>query len=165
MALVTEDGSQKSDAEAYITVAELKAYAEARDVSLTTINDTALEQMIRKTTAYIEARRSRFQGAKATDAQALEWPRAWVEVSGYAVASDAIPQEMKDAQCELALLVDSGEDIYPNITTSGRETGITVGPIRVDYDEGSQPRQPIWRKVEDLLRPLYNTGGLTMTRR
>lgn len=164
MALVIEDGSGLSNADSYLSAADARTYASNKGVTLDA-DDAVVEPQIRKAMAFLEGRYSRYQGEKATDDQALQWPRSWVWRYGYALDANTIPQELKDALAELVILIHGGLDIQPTITTGGRKDRVKVGPIDVSYDSDSQPRQPVFPTVEQLLRPLERSGNLTLHRR
>ena len=78
MSLICEDGSGKSDSESYISVADASSYHTARGntawAALAT--DALREAALRRATDYMrQAYRSRWQGYKVNEDQALDWPR------------------------------------------------------------------------------------------
>lgn len=105
MALVTTVGGASSDS--YATLAEYQAFAAAYGYTLSG-TDAADEVNLRKAVRYLDQAYI-WKGYRVTSTQALEWPRYVTEyVDNYAVPSDAIPQKIKDAQMEMAFLIQGG---------------------------------------------------------
>ena len=80
---------------------------------------------------------------------------------GTALADDAIPQSLKDAQTRLALEADSGVELLPNVPVGGRGSVIKekVGVVEVSYDSGYNNATPIFTAVNGLLKGLLKAGG------
>ena len=158
MTLIVEDGSIVTGAESYISVADASTYHTARGntawAALAT--DALREAALRRATDYMrQAYRSRWQGYKVNEDQALDWPRYDVEVEGYAVDSDIVPTEVKNACAELALRA-SAADLNPDLTQGvAREK---VGQIEVEYDKAS-PQFTRYRAIDALLSPYLKAGG------
>jgi len=158
MSLICEDGSGKSDSESYISVADASSYHTARGntawAALAT--DALREAALRRATDYMrQAYRSRWQGYKVNEDQALDWPRYDVEVEGYAVDSDIVPTEVKNACAELALRA-SAADLNPDLTQGVLSE--QVGSIQVTYDKAS-PQFTRYRAIDALLSPYLKAGG------
>jgi hypothetical protein len=158
MSLICEDGSGKSDSESYISVADASNYHTVRGntawAALTT--DALREAALRRATDYMrQAYRSRWQGYKVNEEQALDWPRYDVEVEGYAVDSDIVPTEVKNACAELALRA-SAADLNPDLTQGVLSE--QVGSIQVTYDKAS-PQFTRYRAIDALLSPYLKAGG------
>ena len=167
MALIVEDGTGKPDAESYISVAEATTYHSDRGNAAWALlaSDTAREQLLRKSTEYmVQAYRLRWLGSRTTDAQRLDWPRAWVALrdspSPYAaspgyVANNVVPSEVKAACAELALSASTGA-LAPNIGRTKSE--VQVGEIAVKYDETSS-EYTRYRAVDMMLGIYLNGSG------
>ena len=158
MAIVVEDGTGKSTAESYISVADASTYHTARGntawAALTT--DALREAALRKATDYMrQAYRSRWQGYRVNEDQALDWPRYDVEVEGYAVDSDIVPTEVKNACAELALKASSA-DLNPDLTQGVLSE--QVGSISVTYDKNS-PQRTRYAAIDAMLAPYLKAGG------
>ena len=158
MSLICEDGSGKSDSESYISVADASSYHTARGntawAALAT--DALREAALRRATDYMrQAYRSRWQGYKVNEDQALDWPRYGVEVEGYAVDSDIVPTEVKNACAELALRA-SAADLNPDLTQGVLSE--QVGSIQVTYDKTS-PQFTRYRAIDAILSPYLRAGG------
>ena len=158
MSLIVEDGTIVPGAESLTSVADATAYHAARGnaawAALAT--DTIREQCLRKGTDFMrQAYRSRWQGVKVDEDQALDWPRYDVVVDGYTVDSDIVPTEVKNACAELALRASAGDLLADQSQGVIREK---VGQIEVEYDRSS-PQQARYSAVESMLAPYLLAGG------
>lgn len=158
MAIVVEDGSGKSNSEAYISVSD----ATARLTSLgnnaawdALASDTLREQALRKGAEYIEARYGqRWKGTRSLSTQALSWPRIEVSANGWLLGSDVVPDPVANANADLALKSLSetlNEDLTRGIV---REK---VGPLETEYDAYA-PQAKRYPAIDGMLSP-YLTGG------
>ena len=141
----------------FATESELTAYALARGITIT----GAPSVLLLLAMDYLATLEERWHGSRTSAAQPLAWPRTGVYVYGTALADDAIPQSLKDAQCRLALDVDAGVELMPNVSVgaSGSVIEKTVDVVTVKYAEGYNNSQPIFVSVNGLLKPLMNTQG------
>jgi hypothetical protein len=158
MALIVEDGTGLSTAESYISVADASTYFTARAVTAWAALDTdALrEAALRKATEYMIATyRSRWQGTRKTEDQALCWPRYDVTVEWYLVADDSVPEIVKRACCELALKASTAE-LNPDLTQGVLEE--IIGPIKTVYDKNS-PQRIRYAAIDAMLAPYLKAGG------
>ena len=173
MALVVENGTGLSNADAYVSVADCSTYFTNRQGS-TAWNDAAVtdddrEAAIRNATAYLDRRyRTIWRGRRVYKDQALAFPRQDIQdTDGFAVVSDALPQELVDACCEGAVLALS-EDLLPDISNAGiiSEESVSVGSVRSTTKyEGGKSQVKKYRKIETLLRGLLrNTGTIQIER-
>lgn len=128
MAIIVENGSIVTNANSYVSEAELAAYATARGVTLT--GDQ--EVLLIKAMDYIEGQN--FKGVKWTRDQPLQWPRNDVWLDGYLLDASSIPQLLKNAQMEAAISIDGSVDPLADIPRL--ESSVTVGPISVSYEKG-----------------------------
>ena len=110
MALVIEDGTGVVGANSYLTVAELRAYANLRGLTLP-IGDSEVEVLLVKATDYLELKA--YIGDRASDDQGLSWPRTSV-TDPYWKYTDTIPTCLKTAQSLLAVEVQNG-DLTPAV--------------------------------------------------
>ena len=141
----------------YSTATELAAYATARGLEIAGDSDVLLVGAM----DYLATLEDRWQGERASPSQPLAWPRTGVYVYGTALADDAIPQSLKDAQCRLALDVDAGIALLPTVPVGGRGSVIKekVDVVEVSYDSGYNNSQPIFTAAMGLLKPLMKAGG------
>lgn len=134
---------------AYGTAAEADAYFSARGITAWTGTDAAKEAALVRGCDYLERRYAgRWAGVKATDAQALAWPRSYVsDLDGYSYDSDEIPTKLKYANFEAALLVIGGTDLEPVLERGGapvREM-VKAGPVETEteYSAGAPARSVV----------------------
>ena len=104
--LIIEDGTGVANANSYATDAELKAYANLRGKSVPATQPER-ESLLILAMDYIESYRKQFKGIKTDYTQSLQWPRVDAYIDGYQVDSASIPQELKNAQMEAALIGNS----------------------------------------------------------
>jgi hypothetical protein len=111
LTLIKEDGTGKSDANSYASVADGDAYHEGHlyAAAWTGATTEAKEAALVMATRLIDSL-FQFHGVKATGAQALQWPRedcpdpdANADAVGQRlVASNVVPKAVADAACETA---------------------------------------------------------------
>lgn len=161
MALIVEDGSGKSDAESYITVAAADARHTALGNAAWTGTDAVKEAALRKGAEYLEQRYSqRWRGTKLLRAQALSWPRYGAIVHGWDVDSDIVPAAVANACADLALKALSAT------LNADQERGIReeqVGPVRTVFDTYS-PQSNRYPAIDQMLAP-YLSGLNKLARR
>jgi hypothetical protein len=158
MSLTLEDGTGKSDAQSFVSVADFEAYAALRGISDLPAAEADKEVMLIKASDYISSLRGRFQGYKTSQTQALQFPRSGASLDGYELASDSIPQVLIDAQCELALAVHAGKDLMP--TNDGKVViSQKVGDLAKSFQPlGTVPKQEFTAALK-LLEPLFAASG------
>lgn len=82
-----------------------------------------------------------WNGSPATAEQALLWPRSgMVDKLGNELPDDVIPQGVKDAVCELALLALGGDRTTENPAAAQGLTSLTAGPVTLEW--GDNPQNP-----------------------
>ena len=142
----------------YASEAELSAYASAREIDIAGTPSTLLTKAI----DYLATLEDRWQGERTSPTQPLAWPRTGVYVYGTALADDAIPQSLKDAQCRLALDADAGVALLPTVSAGSKGSVIeetVFGAVSVKYAEGANNTQPVFTAAMGLLKPLMKAGG------
>lgn len=150
--IIQETGAGLSNANSYITVAELTTYADERGVTISAAEE---EDLLIQAMDYLES--LDYIGYRYTEAQALEWPRAEaVKKKIYWYDVDEIPQELKDAQCEIALAIDAGNSPLANVDR--RTTREKVGELEIEYSDGSASAVLV-RKINAKLKNLLVNGG------
>lgn len=123
---IVEDGTGKSTATAYISVAEFKQYWENRGTTFAE-SDSTIQGWINLSTEYIDAN-YKFQSYKTYETQALAWPRANVIITreNKIIDSSEIPNDLKNATAYLALQVKNFSTLF------GIDEGvqaISYGPV------------------------------------
>jgi len=158
MALIVEDGTGKSDAESYISVSDASTYFGNRGVVAwdAIATDTLREAYLRLATEYItQMYRERWQGARYTEDQALDWPRTGVVRDSWSVDTDEVPVEVQRACAELALKQSTGQ-LAPDLTQGVIRQKVDV--IEVEYDKAS-PQYTRYRAIDAMLKPYLNASS------
>ena len=141
----------------YASEAELAAYAAARGITVTGSQSVILTLAM----DFLATLEDQWQGVRTSASQPLAWPRTGVYVYDTALADDAIPQSLKDAQCRLALDADAGVALLPTVGAGSKGSMIeqTVDVITTKWAEGANNTQPVFTAAMGLLKPLMNAGG------
>lgn len=154
--LIVEDGTGKEDSNTYVDIAYADSYFAVRNNSVWPTYSTGQRKAaLIGGASYIEL--SNFIGTKNTAEQAMQWPRTGAKVDGFVIASDTIPKQLKDAQCEASLRVAAGE-IMADID-AGNVTEETVDVITVKYSDYSNAGINRYPAIESLLRKLVTSSG------
>lgn len=160
MPITVEDGSIVADANSYVTLAEVRAYATDRGVTLPTA-DTDLEPKLHLAMDWFEGYEFIGSRVDVTTPQELSWPRAGVVLDGVEIAETAIPTLVKKVIMQ-ATVDASIVELEP--TYGGTSTGqVKVKKLDVIEKEffksewGDQ--QPRLTKLIKMLAPLVG-GGL-----
>lgn len=174
MALEVEDGTGKAASNSYVSVAEYRAYAEARGVVLP-IDDAEVEVQLVQAMDYVESFRAKYQGHKTwprpdmdvshPHAQALQFPRTGVVLDcNYNLPDNVIPQELKQTQMQAAMEIHNGLVLMPS--SDGRVVKKEkVDVIETEYmtaqdiGSGAVVGSPSFPLLEALLAPLFNACG------
>ena len=165
LTLIKEDGTGKVDANAYANAADGDAYhdghlyASAWTGAILADKEKALAMATRLIDGQFQ-----FDGVKANEAQALQWPRAgchdpdadgW---NGGTVADNTVPKAVMEATCEMArelLIVDR--------TAAPVGEGLKYyndGSVQTGYDKGD--RRPVISHVAQAL--LMKFGSLVKSK-
>lgn len=154
MALVVEDGTGISNANAYVSVTDADAYFAARNNTSWAARSTPdKEKGILYATSFLDSQ-FYWYGHISKSEQALGWPRILVyDTEGRSLPSSIVPQRVKDATCELAL---EGLDkpLSPSLARGGAVKRQKVSSLEIEYFEraSSDRTFPIVRQI---LRGLY----------
>lgn len=156
MAVIAEDGTIVVDANSYVTTAEATSYFLGRLNSDGYDNATDLvkEKALRTATLYLDSRVRWIGYVKdQVTPQKLAWPRVYddtVDVpEDILVLGSSIPQDLKNAQCELALyLINNDEPSESNSLDS-----IKVGSLSIDFNEFEESKMipdNVWSMISYL---------------
>jgi hypothetical protein len=171
MALVVEDGTIIAGAESYLSTTDYDNYLTARGrVHTGSPTVTQKEQWLRIACQQMEARyRLLWKGSKRNDSlavayQPLSWPRTdVVDEDEIEIDDQTIPQLVKNAQAEIAWLVESGRSF---VTTEVKASDVqvtseSVGPISVSYSQSTQ-HTSTFPLIDQMLVPLANVSGVSV---
>jgi hypothetical protein len=176
MAFVVEDGTGRSDANSYCSVADADTYHATYTLSAqwAAAAPAAKENALVLATQYLDARyggrwlgyRAHGYGEDSSHEQALDWPRIGAyDADGWPHDEDVLPVRLVQATCEVALRVLLGDDLLGTVTAPGglRSESVTVGPVSESRSYvGSKPYGYLYPKIEALVRPLICAGGQVM---
>jgi hypothetical protein len=130
-------GGASSDS--YVTEVEYLDYANKMGWTVTTGQETNL----RAARQYLD-RAYIWRGDRVTSTQALAWPRIITGyVDGFSVSSATIPQPIKDAQMEMAYLLQSGATPFATLENGAvtrKKEKVDVIEEDTTYSESSRER-------------------------
>jgi hypothetical protein len=155
--LVVEDGTGLSTANTYISNADADTYfgshlyATDWTGASEANQDIALAHATRELDDYIK-----FEGTKATETQALQWPRYDIHIDGYYVENTTIPQQLKDATAEYAKWLLNSDRTAEEDTLGF--TSLSAGSLRMDIDPGDR-KSTIPKVVQQMLSEIGGAIG------
>lgn len=165
MALIVETGSGVTGANTYASRAAFLAYALARGVDID--DDDPADVLLIKAMDYLNGIPG-WLGTTVISFQPNAWPRKWVYVGCDEWSATAIPPDVVNAQCALAMISNDGIDLLPVYDfTGGLVLEDTVGPITTKYSDkfGPAAGTPDMPAVRSLLRKWINRPiGLNLVR-
>jgi hypothetical protein len=168
MALVIEDGSNVSGAEAYADAAALDAWALKVWGAALTGDDDAKEAAIRRAVAWLDAQAWVGTRANGRD-QSLAWPRKnAIDADLYKIGETEIPNELITGQHILARAeLTSPGVLSPDVTLSGNKVLTEVKGIV--WTPQSAPNtveaaRPVITMAMDAIKGLLVNGGRTGSR-
>lgn len=157
MALDTTIGGASSDS--YATLAEYTARATAMGWTLTG-TDAAKEANLRRAAVLVDSLWLQFAlGYRQYQTQAREFPRVIVGlVNGWPVDVDSIPQAVKDAQMEMAYLIQGGADPVATIDGVVASKRVKAGPVESETVYLGGKGRAAYPGISALLRPYMGAG-------
>ena len=108
MTIIVEDGSIVENANSYMSVAEIKTFAEDRGYTLPA-TDPEIEKLVIRSMDYLESLSDKYLGSKTEVEQELQWPRTSVFIDGFEVHANFIPPALKRALAQAVVDSQSGE--------------------------------------------------------
>lgn len=160
MALIVETGQVVAGANCYVSLEDCTSYHQLRGNSAWTGADTDKETAIVRAAQYLNG--LNWQGYKTNFRNPLAWPRNEVVLEGgnylsYPDYSDSyfpsneVPQEVIDANCELALRALTS-NLNPDLDRGGMIIREKVDVLETEYAPGAPPG---WTRptVDTLLAP------------
>lgn len=158
MAIVTTVGDQTANS--YITVAEYETFWTERNVTFSH-STAAKEAELVKAADYIN-REYAFVGERQFRYQAMAWPRLTgvILVKDWPIDPDTVPQDIKDAQAELAYLINQGTNPFATVEGGAkvREKN-KAGPVETEVEYTNFRETPRYVAIEGLLSPYTVYGG------
>lgn len=160
--LVVETGQIVAGANTFVDLPDARTQIEALGLTLDSDDEKAKAQL---TQGYYQLKRSyqsRLKGQLVSQEQTGIMPRLYVEANGFSVDSDAIPQDIINAQLAYADSINRGADL--NQTAKGQEVSSESldGVGSKTYKSGSSSRTtPLVPAVTQWLQPYMKSNGLT----
>jgi hypothetical protein len=173
--LVVEDGTGLANANSYVSLVEADTYftnqgtAGAAWAAPDALKNEYLANACTALDAVFGRNYISYLRASDTTIQSLLWPRENVwDRHNRRIPAGGIPQEVKDAQCELALLLQSGVDLFPegNPNNNLLSESVAIGEISQSYTLQRQAAEQAtyegFRKVELILWPILKPKARKM---
>lgn len=134
LTLIVENGEIVDGANTYISLADAETYFEGR------LHKSAWDEAteVNKKATMVQATRIldqyvKWYGSKVKSAQDRQWP-----MTGYAnIDSNAIPIEIKDAECELSLVLLL-QDTQAISETAGYKSIAVAGTVNLEIDKSDR---------------------------
>lgn len=163
MAIVTEDGTGLSNAQAYCDYAYFQAYVTERGITHSHSQAQIEAALVIAAKDWIDGQHT-FIGEKLVSTQALQFPRLFSDTTTY---PDAFPADIKLANAKAAwlqlqglLLVDQSALSLSGAVTSESKA---VGPLSksVTYESGTSQMyaRVLPKDLTNLLKPYLLSGG------
>lgn len=169
MALIVETGTGAADAQSYASAADSNAYMAVLGVLSWDARDDELKEAdLARATAYMQQMYGgRWLGLRVTATQALDWPRADVQIADVKAAAGTalyyettvVPAAVKRACIELAYRASTGELLADQQRAVSMEQ---IGPLVTKYEKGSSAAVK-FPAVDLILKPLLKPSGLSVT--
>lgn len=138
MSLIIEDGTQVTGATSYLTLVQARAYATARNITLSA-DDAVLEGQVLQAMDFLESYSSKFKGELVARAQPLSWPRSGVVIESWSWNSNEIPRQVLNALYALIMEVHAGEDLFnPSAAALPTVKKRLEGAVAVEYANPGQ---------------------------
>lgn len=122
IAIVVEDGTGLSNSNAYVSVAQVKEFADLRGITLPD-NDDDVARLIIRATDYIGSFECKFCGDRSNASQALAFPRT---IGG-------MPSQLLPLTTHMASALNDGFDPWAVTSNTDLVTEETVGPITTKF--------------------------------
>jgi len=157
MALILEDGTGVTDADAYVPISDVDTYAaNYGKTGWDALNSADKEIHIRRATKFIDNKYP-FPGTPLKSTQGLFFPVQKLTIRGHAVTG--IPRSLKDATCELAIISANGTDLVESVAARAYTyRKVKVGDVEKVERFDSVNNQNIFHSVELLLAPLLGVS-------
>ena len=158
MALIIEDGTNVENASSFATVAECRAFATGRGLTLPT-EDADVEILLITAADYLNSIEQQFQGLRYfySNGQPLCFPREDIYEFDRYIGGE-IPTALKNAQCQLA--IDAGSNDL-QAAGNGREViEKKTGPLTTKWAQsGNTAPQYHPTAALALLKPLFKPSN------
>lgn len=163
MALIVEDGSNVTDADAYISLVDAEAYYLAYNGAAWAGDDEDKEAAIRRATRYLDNLKWKGQRVNGR-AQSLDWPRyAVTDCDGSRIPASEIPIEVQRANALLAFYEkDVPNGLNPNVNLMTLAKREKVDVIEIEYRDTAgtvNNAKPVVTSAMDMIGCLTLSGN------
>lgn len=156
MALITTIAA--ADADSYATLAEYTARAAAMGWTLAD-TDAANEINLRRA-AVVNDKIYSFIGMKQYQFQARSWPRLVDDlVDDWPIDPDTVPGAIKDAQMEMAFLIQGGADPLATVQAGIKRKREKIDVIEEETEYSGALTLPRFTAVDRILRDYVRAGA------
>lgn len=153
--LIVEDGSRPIGANTYASVADADTYhADRGFAAWADATDDEKATALIKATDYLNG--LSWTGRKVA-MRPMAWPRVDVEVDGYAVGSDEVPDAIVNACCYMAGEFVGGAD--PLAAQDRALSSMKVGSVEMAWEQGSNAA-PQYPALKAILRGLIMSDNV-----
>lgn len=154
-------------ADSFASLAEYTDRASAMGWTLVASTTTQEQNLRRACVALNTMWLQKAYGFRQYKLQTLEFPRLYMPlVKGWQILPDTIPQDIKNAQMELAYLIQNGADPLATLTATISEKTVKAGPVESTTKYLGGLGIPQFRVVSLILRPyLQSSDGQAMMAR
>jgi hypothetical protein len=158
MTLLVESGTGVAGANTYITLEDFQTHCEDRGRSYSSYTEEQQEAALVRMGDYLNS--LSWKGVRTKLTQSMSWPRYGTEVGGsewnrlefpatqwvgvldqdgWYLATDAVPPQVVDAQCEGAWLILTGSELEPSLDRGGQVIREKYDVIEFEYAKGAPP--------------------------
>jgi len=151
MAFTVETGAIVPNANAYVSVAEFRAFFTDRGTDTSDYDDTQAQAAIIKATDYVDKRYGpKFVGSKRDSDQSLQWPRLDAfDRQGDYIKSDSVPLTLKKAIYEYAYLALKLVDLLPVPAPLFNKVNLTTGETDLNRGGMLQREKSVVGPIEE----------------
>ena len=164
MAFVVEDGTGKSNANSYLSVADADTYQSNRSNATWAALSTADKEVaLIKATDWIEASfKVRWLGYRINNSMSLSWPRYDVDYDGYVIAATAVPAQIQDVTAIMGYEASQAE-LFTNVAADARNLthlSQSAGPVsQTKSYQGSSMTAKRFTQAEKIVAQLLISAG------
>lgn len=139
-----ETGVGDPDANSYVDVVYADDYIYANFYAASTwdaLDEETKQRFLVRASKYLDTMVD-WNGEKSVPESGLRWPRSGVyDADGLAIPDDVIPQQLMDATCELASILQADDWTQTSSTRGMKEIQVDVIELKFDasFERGSMP--------------------------
>lgn len=159
MGLIVESGTGATNSNSFVSLEYCNVYHSDRgNTAWTALGNAAKEGAIIRAGDYINS--LNFSGIRSVANQAMAFPRTGlIDSDGYELATDAIPREVKMAQCEAAIREGvSAGTLNPDLDNSeARIKRKKIDVLETEWFDNGPNDKTRFTAIEGMLRPMLSS--------